>query len=53
LLVVGQESFAQLTHHCAVLRVAMEGVWKRRTEANAEIEPAAAGAGVAGNGAGG
>jgi len=47
LLVVGQESFAQLTHHCAVLRVAMEGVWKQRAEVVTAIEsgvmPAAAG----------
>jgi NADH dehydrogenase len=32
LIVIGQDSFAQLTHHCAVVRVAMEGIWKKRVE---------------------
>jgi NADH dehydrogenase len=51
LLVVGQQSFAQLTHHCAVLRMAMEGVWRQRSrQMSGDGSPAAAGAGVAGNG---
>jgi NADH dehydrogenase len=33
LLVIGQDSFSQLTHHCAVVRVAMEGIWKKRETA--------------------
>lgn len=37
LLVVGQESFAQLTHHCAVLRTAMEAVWKKRSVTNQSV----------------
>jgi NADH dehydrogenase len=44
-LVIGQDSFSQLTHHCAVVRVAMEGIWKKRETAfpPAEADVAAAG----------
>src|SRR5437588_5230593 len=47
LIVIGQDSFAQLTHHCAVVRVAMEGIWKKRAQAYpaAEADVAAAGRG--------
>jgi len=49
LLVIGQDSFTQLTHHCAVVRVAMEGIWKKRAQAyppaEAEADVAAAGRG--------
>jgi NADH dehydrogenase len=50
-LVLGQQSFAQLTHHCAVLKTAMEGVWRKRSRTNAAAEgPAAVGAAVEDNG---
>jgi NADH dehydrogenase len=29
-LVLGQEAFGQLTHHCDILRRAFEGVWRER-----------------------
>jgi CRP-like cAMP-binding protein len=48
-LVLGQQSFAQLTHHCAALKAVMEGTWQERVRAD---EAVTAGAGVAGNGAG-
>jgi NADH dehydrogenase len=50
LLVIGQDSFSQLTHHCAVLRVAMEGVWKKRAEIHPVDEAAPAGVAAGGNG---
>jgi len=50
LLVIGQDSFAQLTHHCAVLRVAMEGAWKKRAQSHPADEAAPAGVAAAGNG---
>ena len=53
LLVLGQESFAQLTHHCSVLRKAMEGVWRHRSRGHtttAVEAPVGAGAAVAENG---
>ncbi len=51
-LVLGQQSFAQLTHHCTVLRAAMEGIWRQRLRADGLPEPATFSAGVAGNGPG-
>jgi NADH dehydrogenase len=52
-LVLSQQSFAQLTHHCAVLRKAVEGVWMQRTHAAAPVPvPAGAASAVEGNGGG-
>jgi NADH dehydrogenase len=50
-LVLGQQSFAQLTHHCSVLRKVMEGEWDKRERHDRAIEGAAP-AGVAGAGSG-
>jgi NADH dehydrogenase len=38
LLVISQDSFTQLTHHCKVVRVAMEGIWKKRAQMHATGE---------------
>jgi NADH dehydrogenase len=37
-LVLGQQSFAQLTHHCRVLKAAMEGIWRQRLRADQAFE---------------
>jgi NADH dehydrogenase len=51
-LVLSQQSFAQLTHHCRVLRTVVEREWKKRERHDREIEsgPHAAGVAAAGGG---
>jgi ATP-binding cassette subfamily B protein len=48
-LVLSDQSFAQLTHHCSVLRKAMEGVWTQRSRATPPV-PVAVRAAVDDNG---
>ena len=53
LLVLSQQSFAQLTHHCRVLRTVVEREWKQRERHDKAIigePPLAAGVAATGNG---
>jgi NADH dehydrogenase len=53
LLVLSQQSFAQLTHHCRVLRTVVEREWKKRERHDKEVEggaPVQAGVVAAGDG---
>jgi NADH dehydrogenase len=41
LLVLGQQSFAQLTHHFSIMRAVMEREWTKRKQHDAELSPPA------------
>src|SRR4051794_33947070 len=49
-LVLSQNSFAQLTHHCRMLRAVVEREWKKRERHDRQLEDAAAGVAAAGGG---
>jgi CRP-like cAMP-binding protein len=52
-LVLSEQSFSQLTHHCRMLRAVVEREWKKRERHDREIgagATAAAGVGAAGGG---